>query len=92
VHVSVGHLHRLFRDTGTTVNRSLVDLRVQRCAADLRDPRLRHRSVAEIAYGRGFKDAAHFTRAFAARHGTTPSDWRAAAPAARPGQHRMPGA
>lgn len=79
IHVSVGHLHRLYRDTGTTVNRSLLDLRVARCAQDLRDPRLSGRTVADIAARRGFKDAAHFTRAFSARHGMPPSAWRTAA-------------
>ena len=76
VHVSVGHLHRLFRVSGTTVRGSLLDLRVARCAQDLQDHRLRYQTIAEIALARGFKDAAHFTRAFSERYRMPPSAWR----------------
>jgi len=32
--------------------------------------------VGEIAYGRGFNDAAHFSRAFRERFGCSPREWR----------------
>ena len=43
---------------------------------DLLEPRLAGRPVAEIAYGRGFNDAAHFSRAFRERFGCSPREWR----------------
>jgi AraC-like DNA-binding protein len=33
-------------------------------------------SVAEVAYGVGFKSVAHFSNAFFERHGVRPSSWR----------------
>jgi AraC-like DNA-binding protein len=32
--------------------------------------------VSEIAYGRGFNDAAHFSRAFRDRFDCSPREWR----------------
>ena len=39
-------------------------------------PEASHRSITEIAFACGFNDSAHFSRAFAARFDTTPSQWR----------------
>jgi len=33
--------------------------------------------VSEIAFGLGFNDAAHFSRAFRVRFGASPREWRA---------------
>lgn len=75
-HVSLGHLHRIFRRSGSTVARTILRTRLERCADDLQNPRLRSRSVTRIAIDRGFTDAAHFTRAFTARYGVPPTAWR----------------
>lgn len=74
--VSLGYLHRIFRETGMTVSQSILEVRLRRCRKDLVDRALSDRGVAEIAYRHGFKDAAHFTRAFVRRYGATPSQWR----------------
>ena len=50
--------------------------RLEQAATDLVDPRHAQRKVTEIAFGAGFADAAHFTKAFKHRHGCTPSEWR----------------
>jgi transcriptional regulator GlxA family with amidase domain len=47
---------------------------------DLTDPRQRHLSVTTIGFTWGFKDAAHFSRAFKAHFGRTPSDARREGP------------
>jgi AraC-like DNA-binding protein len=76
INVSVGHLHRIFRSTGRTVCRSIMQARIERCADELRDTGHVGRTIAEIAYRNGFKDAAHFTRVFVRHYGVTPSRWR----------------
>jgi AraC-like DNA-binding protein len=53
--------------------------RLERAAALLRDPRWRHRKIANIAAEAGFTDLSYFNRAFRRRYGATPSDIRAAA-------------
>lgn len=76
LHLSLAHLHRVFQGTPTTVGETLRNVRLDRAAADLRDARFRDWTVAEVAHRRGFRDASHFTRAFAARHGMSPRAWR----------------
>lgn len=76
LHISTSHLHRLFRNSGTTVMNRLFELRLTRAAEDLSNPTLNHRRISDIAYDRGFKDPAHFTRSFTRRFGVTPSQWR----------------
>ena len=46
---------------------------------DLCDPALAARTISEIAFGWGFNDAAHFSRAFRARFGAAPRELRALA-------------
>lgn len=46
------------------------------CAGHLQALRSAGRPVGEIAYGRGFSDAAHFSRAFRERFGCSPREWR----------------
>jgi AraC-like DNA-binding protein len=76
VHLSLGHLHRVFRGSDSTISEYLRTVRLGRAATDLRDPHLAHWTIADIAQRRGFKDAAHFSRAFAARYGVSPMMWR----------------
>jgi AraC-like DNA-binding protein len=76
VHVSVGYLHRLFQAEGTTIAREILAVRLARCRDELTDDRYSKQTVAEIAHRAGFKDAAHFTRAFSQRYGATPARWR----------------
>ena len=40
------------------------------------DPALRHRTIGDLAFSWGFVDASHFSRAFKARFGVGPTDYR----------------
>jgi transcriptional regulator GlxA family with amidase domain len=67
-------LHRLFQERGETVMGRARLERLDLAAQLLTSSPLR--SVADIAFSCGFKDASHFARAFAARFGKTPTRWR----------------
>jgi AraC-like DNA-binding protein len=53
----------------------------RRAARRLRDPRWHGHTIAEIAHCCGFASNAVFTRAFRERHGQSPTEYRALAPA-----------
>jgi len=72
-------LHRLFADDGQSFMRWVMDRRLDACRRDLADPALGHRSVSDIAFGHGFADLSHFSRAFRRRFAQAPSELRAAA-------------
>lgn len=74
--VSVRHLNRLFAREGTSLMEHVWQRRLVRCRRDLRDPVMCHRSIGDIALCAGFKDLAHFSRAYRARYGTTARDDR----------------
>ncbi len=74
--VSVRHLHRLFGLTGSSLGEWVRRNRLERCAADLRDPRLAHESLTQIAFRWGFNDSAHFSRSFRAAYDETPRAYR----------------
>ncbi|NES13379.1 MULTISPECIES: helix-turn-helix domain-containing protein [Micromonospora] len=76
-HISVRSLHRLFEAEETTVAACIRDQRLQRCRLDLADPALRDQPVQHIAARWGFRDKAHFSRAFRAAYGETPQAYRA---------------
>jgi AraC-like DNA-binding protein len=75
--VSVRYVHRLLEDTGMTFSEHVVDRRIDRAHRLLRDPRLAHLKINEIALEAGFADLSHFNRSFRARFGVTPSAARA---------------
>jgi AraC-like DNA-binding protein len=75
--MSVRYLHLLFEDAGASVRATILARRLDRCRDALAGaPR---RSISEIAFAWGFNDAAHFSRVFKARFGSSPRDLRAAA-------------
>ncbi|MGY1503411.1 helix-turn-helix domain-containing protein [Streptomyces sp. QTS52] len=74
--VSVRQLYRIFQQQGTSVAAWIRRQRLARCRHDLTDPLLRPRTVHSIAARYGFGDAAHFSRAFRAAYGMSPSEWR----------------
>lgn len=74
--ISVRYLHELLRDTNQTLGQWIRDQRLQAAHEDLGSPACT-RSIAEIAYARGFSDQAQFSRAFRARFGLTPTEVRA---------------
>ncbi|MFJ7218538.1 helix-turn-helix domain-containing protein [Amycolatopsis sp. NPDC098790] len=79
-------LSRLFEGEPVTVADHIRRLRLDAVRRDLRDPLLATRSVAAIAARWCFVDAAHFSRAFRAEFGTSPSEYRLSA--ARPAPPR----
>jgi AraC-like DNA-binding protein len=76
--ISTRHLHGLFQEQGVTVSTWIRTRRLEQCRRDLLDPMLADRPVAAVAARWGFVDAAHFSRAFKAAFGVSPSEYRAA--------------
>lgn len=77
--ISVRGLHLLFEGTGGTVAALIREKRLERCWAELLDPRGKDRPVAVIGARWGFTDPAHFSRVFRARYGTAPGQLRQSA-------------
>jgi AraC-like DNA-binding protein len=75
-HISVRYLHLLFQQDGRTVAGYVRTQRLERCRADLTDPRLADRAVNEIRSRWGFRDAAAFSRAFTRAYGISPGEHR----------------
>jgi AraC-like DNA-binding protein len=75
-HISVSYLHRLFQDAGTTVAAWIRGLRLDRARQDLSDPALLDLPVYVVAERWGFANPADFSRAFRARYGLPPKEFR----------------
>ncbi|WP_111431769.1 acetamidase/formamidase family protein [Rhodobacteraceae bacterium DSL-40] len=73
---SVRYVQQLFKGQGGSFSEHLRRERLERCRADLADPAHAREGVAAIAYRWGFRDQAHFTRAFGAAFGITPTEAR----------------
>jgi AraC-like DNA-binding protein len=80
--ISLRHLHRLFADTQSSVSEWILRCRLERCFADLADPKLRHRTIGDVALNWGFNSFSHFSRTFKDAYGMTPRDCRMNAPSA----------
>ncbi|MFH8794706.1 helix-turn-helix domain-containing protein [Streptomyces sp. NPDC017941] len=78
-HISLSHLHRLFRGERTTVTAWIRTRRLEGVRRDLADPALRALPVHAVAARWGLVRPADFSRAFRAAYGTTPRDFRARA-------------
>lgn len=76
---SLRNLYNAFADEADGVAGYLLAQRLDAARRDLADPARAGDSITLIAMMRGFKSMAHFSRAFRARYGMTPSDCRAAA-------------
>lgn len=68
--VSPRTLNRVFGEVGTTPMRWVRDQRLMRAHEALQNGRVRN--VTEAAFSFGFKDSAHFSRAFSQKYGVTP--------------------
>ena len=77
--ISLRHLHRVFSVTGTSVGDYIRTQRLEQCRKDLADPQLRDKSITDIAFSRGFCDAAHFSHAFRKQYGISARSLRAGA-------------
>jgi len=70
-------IHKLFEGEPHTVARAIWERRLERCRDDMVDPSIASRSITEIAHLWGFSDSQHFSRAFRARYGISPREYRA---------------
>lgn len=75
--ISERYLRKLFQGKGHSVSEWIWMRRLENAKSDLRNPRFAHRSISSIAYDWGFKDTAHFSRAFKKRFDQTPRGLRA---------------
>jgi len=73
------YVHLLLEESGKSFTHHVLERRLQRAAALLRDPQWSNSKIAGIAAEAGFNDLSYFNRAFRRRFGTTPSDIRAEA-------------
>jgi AraC-like DNA-binding protein len=69
-------LDQILAALGTSLSAQIWARRLAQAASDLLDPRFSDRTVTQIAFGVGFEDAAHFTRAFKRKYDVTPREWR----------------
>ncbi|MFF0087638.1 helix-turn-helix domain-containing protein [Streptomyces canus] len=76
-HISVRYLHKLFENESTTAARWIQRRRLDACRSELSRRSPVTPTVAAVARRWGFTNAAHFSRAFRAAYGTSPSEWRA---------------
>jgi AraC-like DNA-binding protein len=78
--LSLRYVHRLWaQEEADTLGRHILRRRLERCRAELADPRTTRRTVTEVALRWGFRSPAHFSRAYRAHFGVTPREERHAA-------------
>jgi AraC-like DNA-binding protein len=69
-------VHAAFAAGGDTLGGYIMRRRLDNCARDLADPRLRHLRIMDVARRWGFVNASHFSRAFRAHTGISPRQYR----------------
>lgn len=74
--ISTRYLHMLFENEGTSVSRYILAMRLEACRQALDNASYERYSIADIAYRFGFKDPAHFSRAFKRAFGDSPARYR----------------
>lgn len=75
LNISKRTLYRLFAQRGLSVSRFILNKRLDNCARQLQSP-THTRCISSVAYGWGFNDVSHFSRAFKSRFGVSPRDFR----------------
>ena len=80
LNVSIRTVHNRFEAVETSFGRALLELRLDGAQRALADPRQAMYSVTQIAYGVGFNDLSHFSKAFRAKFGTPPRQYRRSRP------------
>ncbi len=70
------YVHRAFEGTTITPEKYIWEARLERCRDGLLSRDKQGWSISEIAFACGFNSSAHFSRAFKARYGMTPRDFR----------------
>jgi len=76
VGISVRYANALLSAEGTSLERYIVQRRLERCRGALDDPVQAGRSISDIAFGWGFSDLSHFGRRFKSAFGSAPRDYR----------------
>ncbi|UNK40934.1 helix-turn-helix domain-containing protein (plasmid) [Shinella sp. H4-D48] len=76
--ISTRYLHMVLAEQGETFSQKLLKFRLGQSARNLIDRRFA--TISEAAYGAGFNDLSHFSRAFRAHYGMSPREYRNAAP------------
>ncbi len=74
--ISIRYANALLSVEGTSLERCILDRRLERCRRALEDPRQAHRTIGDIAFAWGFSDLSHFTRRFKAEFGVSPGEYR----------------
>ncbi len=74
--LSTSSTRRLFAQNGTSLARSIRNMRLDLAASHLADPRHAHRKILDIALDCGFLSLSAFYVAFQARFDTHPTDMR----------------
>jgi AraC-like DNA-binding protein len=74
--ISRSYLYRLFEDEGEGVWETIRSRRLERARRDLADTALASEPIVDIAARWGFVSKSHFSRAFRAAYGRSPSEFR----------------
>jgi AraC-like DNA-binding protein len=74
--LSRGRLQAIARHKHTTIGRTILSRRLERCRRALADPGQARWPISQIAFNWGFSDAAHFSRAFNTHFGMSPRTYR----------------
>lgn len=74
--VSVRTVHRWFQNADTTFGQWVLEHRLLACRRAFDDPAHGTFTVSQIAFGWGFNDLSHFSKAFKARFGVSPTEYR----------------
>ena len=74
--LSVRRLNAILAKEGTSVSSLIRECRLRAVAVDLREPRFKAMTVAELAYKNGFSNLQHFSTAFRKWSGRSPREYR----------------
>jgi AraC family transcriptional regulator, positive regulator of tynA and feaB len=74
--ISIRYANALLSAEGTSLERCILDRRLERCRRALEDPKQAHRTIGEIAFAWGLLDLSHFGRRFKAEFGVSPGEYR----------------
>jgi len=74
--ISLRYLNKLFEEDELPLSEWIWSRRLEKARTAVECSSVTGQSITQIAYDWGFKDPAHFSRAFRARYGSTPSSFR----------------
>lgn len=74
--LSLRRLNEIYQKEGTSISRAIRELRLERIARELVDPRMQQHSVSQIAFAWGMNNFQSFSRVFRKRYGQSPTDYR----------------